>query len=125
MMRVAVVTGSNKGIGLAVVRALCKQFQGDVFLTSRDEGRGKEAVEILRSKGLNPKYAVLDLGKEETICKVRDLLKETYGGIDILVNNAGIAFSQNATESFGEQAKITLQTNYWKIKGAASCCSPS
>ena len=34
-MAVAVVTGSNKGIGLAVVRGLCKQFKGAVYLTSR------------------------------------------------------------------------------------------
>ena len=41
-MPVAVVTGSNKGIGLAIVRALCKKYQGDVFLTSRDsKGFGK------------------------------------------------------------------------------------
>ena len=33
--RVAVVTGSNKGIGLATVRALCKRYDGDVYLTSR------------------------------------------------------------------------------------------
>lgn len=34
--KVAVVTGGNKGIGLAIVRALCKQFQGVVYLTARD-----------------------------------------------------------------------------------------
>ena len=38
--KVAVVTGSNKGIGLAIVRALCKQFNGAVFLTSRSECGG-------------------------------------------------------------------------------------
>jgi NAD(P)-dependent dehydrogenase (short-subunit alcohol dehydrogenase family) len=31
--KVAVVTGSNKGIGYAVVKGLAKQFQGDVILT--------------------------------------------------------------------------------------------
>ncbi|GFY61628.1 hypothetical protein TNIN_131011, partial [Trichonephila inaurata madagascariensis] len=31
--RVAVVTGSNKGIGFAIVRALCPKFDGDVILT--------------------------------------------------------------------------------------------
>ena len=36
-MPVAVVTGSNKGIGLAVVRRLCQEFQGEVYLTSRWE----------------------------------------------------------------------------------------
>jgi len=118
-MKVAVVTGANKGIGLGIVRALCKQFQGDVYLTSRDEGRGKEAVELLKAEGLSPLFAVLDLGNEETIFKVRDTMKEKYGGIDVLVNNAGIAFKQAATETFGVQAKVTVQTNYWENK---RCC---
>lgn len=34
--KVAIVTGGNKGIGLAIVRALCKQYQGVVYLTARD-----------------------------------------------------------------------------------------
>ena len=53
-MPVAIVTGGNKGIGLGVVRnikcsfksfsevrGLCKQFKGEVYLTARDEARGK------------------------------------------------------------------------------------
>ena len=50
-VKVAVVTGSNKGIGLAIVRALCRQFKGDVYVTSRDAQRGNEAVEKLKSEG--------------------------------------------------------------------------
>lgn len=45
--RVAVVTGGNKGIGLAIVRGLCKQFEGTVYLTSRDTERGLLAVNAL------------------------------------------------------------------------------
>ena len=88
-MPVAIVTGSNKGIGFAIVRALCKKFEGDVYLTSRDEGRGHAALETLRQEGLHPKFHVLDIGNEDTIVKLRDFIKEKYGGIDILVNNAG------------------------------------
>ena len=51
-MRVAVVTGSNKGIGLGVVRALCLQYQGEVYLTSRHEARGREAVASLNRDSL-------------------------------------------------------------------------
>ena len=36
MVRIAVVTGGNKGIGFAIVRGLCKQFDGDVILTARN-----------------------------------------------------------------------------------------
>ena len=31
--KVAIVTGSSKGIGLEIVKELCKQFKGDVFIT--------------------------------------------------------------------------------------------
>jgi len=123
-MKVAVVTGSNKGIGFAIVRALCKKFDGDVYLTSRDEGRGKEAVEALKKEGLNPKFHVLDIGNEETVVKLRDFMKEKYGGIDVLVNNAGIAFKQGATEPMGVQAKVTLATNYWANKRACEILFP-
>lgn len=42
--KVAIVTGSNKGIGFAIVKQLCQQFDGIVYLTSRDVGRGQAAV---------------------------------------------------------------------------------
>ena len=144
-MPVAVVTGSNKGIGFGIVRALCKQFSGDVYLTSRDEGRGLAAVAELNKEGLQPKFHVLDIGNEETVTKFRDFMKEQHGGIDVLVNNAGIAFKQAATEPFSvqvklvtcqcsvlcsflnlyfHQAKVTLATNYWANKRACEILFP-
>lgn len=113
--RVAVVTGSNKGVGFGIVRALCKQFDGDVILTSRDEGRGQKAVEQLQKEGLNPKCHQLDVLDTSSIRALRDYLKNTYGGLDLLVNNAGIAFKSNATEPFAVQAEMTLRTNFWAV----------
>ena len=86
------MTGSNKGIGLEMVRCLCRHFgkDGVVYLTARDEGRGLAAVELLRKEGLSPKFHLLDVTDKRSIDKYRDHLVETYGGIDILVNNAGI-----------------------------------
>ena len=48
MTKVAVVTGSNKGIGFAVVKGLFGKFDGDIFLTARSEERGLAAVEELK-----------------------------------------------------------------------------
>ena len=59
-MRVAVVSGSNKGIGFAIVRALCKKFDGDVFLTSRDEVEGCSTFTFLE---------VLDTRRKDRYCK--------------------------------------------------------
>ena len=71
-MSVAIVTGSNKGIGFGIVRDLCKKYVGDVYLTSRNEERGLKAVEDLRKEGLDPKYHVCDLANVETIYKLRE-----------------------------------------------------
>uniref|UniRef100_A0A803V0Y8 Carbonyl reductase 1 n=1 Tax=Ficedula albicollis TaxID=59894 RepID=A0A803V0Y8_FICAL len=89
---VAVVTGSNKGIGLAIVRALCKQFPGDVYLTSRDPQRGQAAVAQLQQEGLRALFHQLDIDDLQSIRALRDFLKDKYGGLNVLVNNAGIAF---------------------------------
>ncbi|KAF3841730.1 hypothetical protein F7725_023681 [Dissostichus mawsoni] len=91
--KVAVVTGSNKGIGLAIVRALCQQhYHGDVYLTARDSGRGDEAVKSLAADGLTAKFHQLDINDEKSIVSAAAFFKKTYGGVDVLINNAGIAF---------------------------------
>jgi len=123
-MPVAIVTGGNKGIGLGVVRGLCKQFKGEVYLTARDEARGKAAVASLEAEGLAPKFHLCDLGDLATVEALRDTMVERHGGIDVLVNNAGIAFKQAATEPFALQAEVTLATNYWANKAACDILFP-
>lgn len=93
--KVALVTGSNKGIGFAVVRSLCKQFTGDVYLSARDVDRGTAAIESLKAEGLNPLFRQLDITDPASVGCARDFFKEKYGGLDVLVNNVGIAFKSN------------------------------
>ena len=109
------MTGSNKGIGTAVVKELCKKFDGDVFLTSRDVGRGTATVEELTKQGFNPKFHWLDIDDEASVLKFRDFLKETYGGLDVLVNNAAILipWRGGSVELFAEHASKTLDTNFF------------
>jgi len=110
--KVAVVTGSNKGIGYAIVRGLCKQFSGDVFLTARNEELGKKAVEELKKEGCSPKFHQLDITDKSSISNLKSFLESNYGGIDILVNNAGIAYKAASTAPFSEQAEVTIKTNF-------------
>lgn len=86
------MTGGNKGIGFAIVKALCSQFNGNVYLTARDVTRGLNAVSELEEQGLKPKFYQLDVNDDESVTKFHDYLKNTYGGLDVLVNNAAIAF---------------------------------
>ena len=111
-VRVAVVTGSNKGIGLAIVRGLCRQFKGHVYLTSRDEQRGKEAVTVLEKEGLTPLYHQLDITDVQSVERLKQFILDKYGGIDVLVNNAGFAYKTASTAPALEQATVTLGINF-------------
>ncbi|KAK3591767.1 hypothetical protein CHS0354_019539 [Potamilus streckersoni] len=110
--RVAVVTGSNKGIGFGIVRGLCKTFNGDVYLTARNEGLGRKAVEDLKKEGLNPLFHQLDISDSTSIQNLKAFLQKQYGGLDVLVNNAGI-FKDESDAPFAEKVEETLKLNFW------------
>uniref|UniRef100_A0A4X1U6C9 Carbonyl reductase (NADPH) n=1 Tax=Sus scrofa TaxID=9823 RepID=A0A4X1U6C9_PIG len=110
--RVALVTGSNKGIGLAIVRELCRQFSGDVVLTARDVVRGQAAVKQLEAEGLSPRFHQLDIDDLQSIRVLRDFLCKEYGGLDVLVNNAAIAPKTANPTPFHTQAEMMMKTNF-------------
>ncbi|KAM3936419.1 carbonyl reductase [NADPH] 1-like [Leptodactylus fuscus] len=123
-VRVAVVTGGNKGVGLAVVRALCKQFQGNVYLTARNPKLGEDAVKSLNKEGLSPLFHQLDVTDLTSIQTLRNFLKEEYGGLDVFVNNAGVCFKAADTTPFGTQAEITLKTNFFAARDVCNGLLP-
>ena len=118
------------------MKSLCQNFDGDVILTSRDEVKGRKAVEELQKEDLNPKYHVLDICEEDSVLKLREFMMNTYGGIDVLVNNAGVAFPDDINNLFDETSspddvisflddfKKTLATNYWANKRACDILFP-
>lgn len=89
--RVAVVTGSTSGIGLAVAATLASKG-ADVMINGFGEAAAieKERSNLEKNYGVRAWYNGADLSKEEG---VKSLIKDTVakgGKIDILVNNAGI-----------------------------------
>ncbi|RXN32140.1 carbonyl reductase [NADPH] 1-like protein [Labeo rohita] len=122
--KVALVTGGNKGIGFAIVRAMCKEYAGDVYLTARDVGRGNAAVESLKKEGLTPLFHQLDITDPNSVRTARDFFKEKYGGLDVLINNAGIAFKVADTTPFDIQADVTLKTNFFATRDMCNVFLP-
>src|SRR3989338_7330176 len=88
-LKVAVITGANKGIGFEVARQLAKSGIF-IVLTSRDEQKGREAVDTLKEEGLVACYHPLDVSSDESVRIFAEHIQEGIGKIDILVNNAGI-----------------------------------
>lgn len=122
--RLAIVTGGNKGIGYAIVKALCERFDGDVYLTARDVGRGQAAVGQLNELGLKPKFHQLDVTDTGSVAAFAKFVADSYAGIDVLVNNAAIAFKAAATEPFGVQAEETIRVNYFALRTVCDALFP-
>ena len=110
--KVAVVSGSNRGVGLGVVRSLCKRFDGDVYLTSRNVENGRNAVALLEAEGLKPKFHQLDIASPDSIVAIKQHIEENYGGIDLLVNNAAMAYKAGSAVPFVDQAIETVGINF-------------
>src|SRR3954464_14308183 len=87
--RVAIVTGSEAGIGRAIAVALARQGC-DVGITwHRDEAAGEATAEEVRSLGLRAEVRPLDLTRLPEAADVVDDLAEALGGVGVLVNDAG------------------------------------
>ncbi|CAK1542983.1 unnamed protein product [Leptosia nina] len=112
--KVAVVTGSNQGIGFGIVKELCRRNVEIVYLTSRDEERGRKAVKSLENSGFYPKFHQLDVTDETSVEVFADFIKEKHGGVDILINNAGF-LDPDFYKTTYEDAKKVIDVNFYGI----------
>jgi gluconate 5-dehydrogenase len=87
--RLALVTGSSAGIGLALARGLA-QAGAAVVLNGRDAGRLAEAAKVLRGEGLAIHERAFDVTSAAEVAAAVDAIEREIGALDILVNNAGM-----------------------------------
>ena len=83
--KVAVVTGGNSGIGLAIAKRFVEEG-GYVFITARRQGELDKAVESI---GKNVRAISGDLSHIAEIEKIAGVVKEEKGKVDVIVSNAG------------------------------------
>jgi glucose 1-dehydrogenase len=86
--KVAVITGSGRGLGLAIAQAYAREGAA-VVLASRSSAALQEAAEALERQGARASWQVTDVGDLEQIKALADHAVKMFGKIDIWVNNAG------------------------------------
>src|SRR5687767_10765867 len=97
MKRTSLVTGANRGIGLAIARQLA-QLGHSVLLGSRDQKSGEDAAATLRRDDLDVTPIHLDLTDVSTIDATMDDIRKSDRAVDVLVNNAGVLHEQPLLE---------------------------
>ena len=107
MSKTAIITGANRGIGLAVAKDLIsKNYQ--VILACRDMAKGKMAEEFL---GSNAVFLELDLSKPSSINQFVNQINSDYSEIDVLYNNAGLIYRDFELTEEGYESMIAV--NYF------------
>ena len=88
--KVAVVTGSSKGLGLAIAQAFAHEG-ASVVLSGRSAQALKNAVAELEQQGVQASWMLADVSDLEQVKALAKHTVEEFGRIDIWVNNAGYA----------------------------------
>jgi NAD(P)-dependent dehydrogenase (short-subunit alcohol dehydrogenase family) len=113
--RVALITGGNRGIGLATAR-LFAQEGARVMLFARDQAKGESEAESIS----NARFVQGDVTKAEDCRRAVEESIQALGGLDILVNCAGIIFRNRTIEQTTEEEwDATFDVN---VKGAFLMC---
>lgn len=85
--RVALVTGSSRGIGEAIGRTLAA-YGADVIISSRRQEECENVASSIRDNGHKANAMACHIGDPSQIDRVFNQIKDKYGRLDILVNNA-------------------------------------
>lgn len=108
--RLALISGSSGGIGLALAIALA-QAGAQVVLNGRDAGRLIEAQKRLEAQGLHARLAAFDVTNAAAVRTGIAHIEDTFGAIDILVNNAGMQIRNPLHEFDDDDWHRLMRTN--------------
>ena len=117
--KVALVTGSSRGLGAGIIRALSDLGASCVVNYIADEqGRNEAEARDVASHLRDPLLIECDVGEEAQVAAMMDRVRQDRGGLDILVNNAGILRDRTIKKMSTQEWESVLRVN---LTGAFNC----
>ena len=115
--KVAVVTGSGRGIGRAYARALAEAGCA-VIVNDVDADVAAEAVEAITSKGGRAVAEVVPVGSAESADRLVDRAVEAFGHLDVMCTNAGILRDRVLWNMSDDDFDLVIETH---LRGTFTC----
>lgn len=121
--RVAIITGSRRGIGRAIAEGYAREG-AKVVLVDIDEGEVQAAADAIIAKGGTALGLTADVGNADEVDNVFRTVLDQFGTVDIVVNNAGITWGQKHffdvdDEWWDETIRVNLTGHYLVLSRAA------
>jgi NAD(P)-dependent dehydrogenase (short-subunit alcohol dehydrogenase family) len=115
--KVAIVTGSTKGIGRAIAEELARAG-AKVVISSRKSEKCEEIAVAIRSEGLEAAAIPCHIGKRDDVENLISETRKRYGKIDILVCNAAVnpyygPMSGLSDDAFSKVIDSNVRSNVW------------
>ena len=125
-MKIAAVTGSRRGIGLAIVKELAKDGYTVVLSDVLEKEEAQPLLQELTAEGYAVDYVRCDISNTADRAAFFAYIKDTYGRLDVHVNNAGVAprvrldILETTEESFDFLININLRGTFFMCQAAAN-----
>ena len=116
--KIALVTGSSRGVGRAVALAYAKEGAGVVVNYTSNEKAADEVVEAIQSMGGKAVAVKADVAQKSAAEHLVKTAIDTFGRLDILVNNAGFTRPSMMLKMTEDQWDQVLDIH---LKGAFLC----
>ncbi|KWX77877.1 SDR family oxidoreductase [Paenibacillus jilunlii] len=120
--KVAIVTGSSRGIGRSVAERLAQEGASVVINYSSSPKQAEEVVQGIQAQGGTAAALQADISKPAQIEQLYKDTKALFGKIDIVVNNAGIMINsligEATEEQFDKQFAINVKGTYFSCQQA-------
>jgi NAD(P)-dependent dehydrogenase (short-subunit alcohol dehydrogenase family) len=112
--KVAVITGSSKGLGKAMALALAASGVR-IALVSRDRQKLQDVAGLIETAGGRASVFIADVTKEAEVSRLAAEIVPVMGGVDILINNAGINIRKNLVDFTLEEWTSVQDTNVTSV----------
>ena len=113
MRKVAIITGSSRGIGREIAKEIAKKEIKVVANYNKSEEAAKELKQELEEEGIKIDIIKADVSKREDAKKLVEFTLNKYGKVDILINNAGISEYKLFTDETDEDWNKIINTNLY------------
>jgi len=120
--RVAIVTGGTRGIGRAIVLAICREGAHCAFTYTTNISLADSLVKEIRDIGRKALPLKLDVRDFEGARGLVDKVKEDFGRLDILVNNAGITRDKSLMMMSREDWASVIDTDLTGVFNTTRAC---
>ena len=108
--KVAIVTGSARGIGEGIARVFSREG-AFVVVVDLLESEGKKIADELKAREGNAVFVKTDVSESKSVQNMINTTITKFGKLDILVNNAGYHISKNIEETSEEEWELIINTN--------------